>query len=120
MLFNMRSITLFAALAIAFPGVANAQPLSPVEEHLKAANAMAQRHDFAAAVEEYSEAFLDAETQCEKHWAYAGLSAAFAGLSAQAVLQDSGHPQQGQAISTAFQSQLQDAWKVADMTRGCG
>ena len=120
----MRPITLALTFALSalWPVQIMAQPLTAVEIHLGEGNDHAMRNEWDESVAAYIEALKDAETSCEKHWAYAGLSAAFAGLSAQSALEAGRrpHPQQGQILRNAFQQQLQDAWGVTRLSGSCG
>ena len=118
----MRSTILAIALAFAIPGVAMAQPLTAVEVHLGEGRDHAMRNQWDKAIEAYYDALEDSQTECEIHWSTAGLSAAFAGLSAQSAIAAGRqpHPQVGQILRNSFEQQLQDTWAVSGLVGSCG
>lgn len=119
----MRPITLALALVLSalWPVEIMAQPLSPVEIHLKEGNDHGRGYRWEEAIAAYTEALKDATFECEEHWAYAGISAAYAGLSAEAALDMARrpHPNHWGILSAVFEQQLQDAWEVSRLAVVC-
>ena len=123
----MRPITLALALALSalWPVQIMAQPvdrpLSAFETHLGEGNDHGRRYRWKEAIAAYTEALEDASFECEEHWAYAGISAAYAGLSAEAVLDMARkpHPNHWGILSAVFEQRLQDGWEISRLAVAC-